>query len=399
ANFSFRRGATLKKAINHFNRGGGLQLERISEPAEIERLLPQFFLLHINRWRGIGSPSKFLDGKNCRFLQELVKTLGPLGEICFFVLKSGDLPVAMIFNFEYGKVINHYTIAINVYFCDRSPGILLLLEQSEYLIRRGFDLDFSRGAHQYKTLLTNREYTNYQITIYGNHWRRSCAKIYDRLKVTAPIRSIQQNEKLMALKNRGIRFIREKGLIKFIGPLLKKCIRSIINYRVFNFYTYLGDAEFSFRPKVEVVCRKLGKEDVGRLATFLGIGPDSPKYTTVLDRFEQNDDCFAAFHNGYLVSVTWGLHHSDPYPAAGLMVTPEADQVISSEAMTSPLYRGMGISPYLMTYALREYHVRGMKILGVVERSNRTQLRSIKKLNYTYLYSVKKLRLFGIRVL
>jgi CelD/BcsL family acetyltransferase involved in cellulose biosynthesis/GNAT superfamily N-acetyltransferase len=399
ANFSYHRGATLKKAVNRFNREGGLRLERITDPAEIERTLPQFFKLHINRWRETGSPSKFLQEENRRFFIELVRTLGPLGEVCFFVLKSGELPVAMVFNFEYGKVINHYTIAINVYFRDRSPGILLLLQQSEYLIRRGYDLDFSRGAHQYKTLLTNREYINYQVAVFKNNRARLQRKLYDRLKATTPIQSLLKNEKFMIFKSRIVEFIRRDGLAGLLGRLIKKSLRIIIDYRVFNFYTYLGDAEFSFKPEVEVECRKLGKEDIGRLATLYGIDPDSPKYATILGRLEQNDDCFGAFHNEYLVSVTWGLHHNDIYPDAGLVVTPEKGQVISSDALTLPVYRGKGIRPFLMTYALKEYKSRGLKILGAVERSNKTQLRSIKKLNYTYLYCVRKLRLFGIRVL
>ena len=399
ANFSYHRGATLKKAVNHFNREGGLQLEKITDPAEIEKILPHFFHLHINRWRETGSPSKFLREENCRFFNELVRTLGPLGEICFFVLKSGDLSVAMIFNFEYGKVINHYTIAINVYFRDRSPGILLLLQQSEYLIRRGYDLDFSRGAHQYKNLLTNREYINYQVTIYKNNWSRLRIKLYDRLKATTPIQSILKNEKLMILKSQILDFIRRNGAIVFLGRAFKKALRVIIDYRVFNFYTYQGDAEFSFKPKVDIECRKLGKEDIGRLATFLGIEPESRKFGTIMTRLELGDDCFAAFHNGNLVAVTWGLHHSDLYIRAGLTVTPGKGQVISADAMTSPIYRGMGIRPYLMTYALKEYKAQGVSILGAVERSNRTQLQSIKKLNYTYLYCIRKLRLFGIRVL
>lgn len=394
--FSLRRNSTQRNSCNFFKKNGDLVFERVTDPVAIEKTLPQFFHLHIKRWKDTSYPSKFNEEKHRRFFYELVRTLGPAGNIFFFVLRVGDIPIALFFNFRSGKVIHLYTIAINLLFANKSPGILLLLEETENLIREKYELDFARGDHEYKMQISNSKYVNYQYVIYKRRLDYLEVRAYRYAKTIRPIKKILTNEKFKDAKAKFLLKLHNDGMGALIWTALKKGLSPIISYRAFIFVTHNWKEEYAFKPHIEVEIRKLDINDLWKIATFYGARMGSDTYNRLQDRLNRKDDCYVAFHNGMIVSITWGLHHSDPYPEAGLIVTPGENEVVASGGETSPVYRGFAIRPYLWTCALREYKDKGIKTIGAIEKTNKAQLRSQLKLKSTiYLHTARKLSLIG----
>lgn len=400
AAFEFKRSKTVKSAINFFQREKGLFNGQLKEPETVKRYLPLLFQLHVNRWEGTPTPSKFLDEQHRRFYEELLVAMPE--NISFYCIRHGDIPVACSFNFRYKDKIYFYTLAINQFYKRRSPGQITFVLQGDDYVRSGYALDYSRGAYGYKSIFANRASKNYQVTIFSGASELWRTKAVDRLKATKTVTRILQSKTFQDLRIRFVRKIREHGIkgiaLGMLGKLGGIFNRYIIEYREFFVMRFDGIPDLSVESRIPVQFKRLTAEDAENIVTFYGAREDSPKHKTVIERFQKNADCFAATHNGHIVSIYWGLYHTDYHAELNLSLTPQSDEVILSDAYTTPIYRGMKILPFLMARQLQEYRTKGFKAVAGVARKNKPSRRVLSGFNFKHVKTIRYLRIFGIRL-
>ncbi len=393
--FKIKRSHSMRRSINRFNDSGGLDITRLDNPGKVQSELLDLFQLHINRWAATPTPSKFLDPGQRKFYQELVEVLFPQNRICFIALKNGPLPVAYSFNFEYENTIYHYTLGHNEYLSRRSPGSLLVILETELLIRQGFDLDFSRGAAEYKRLLTNRSYANFQIILYSQRFDFMLTKFIEGIKSRKITRAILGNRRLQYHKLKIIGILSEKGWMGLLKQIFVSAFRSVIDYREFYLFRHDGEPVILPSPKIDVAVKMLGVEELGSIATFYCAKEGSEKYETILKRFEKNAHCLAAIHDGKIVYLSWSLFGEDFWRDHNLSIKPGSDEVIFSDALASPIYGCMGLYTYMLAYKLNKYSREGYKPLSGVAKSNIPALRGARRFGLEHIRTYRRLKLFS----
>ncbi len=391
--FKVKRTHSLKRAANRLAREGDIALERADTLEKAHRELNNLFQLHITRWDQTLTRSKFLDEKQCQFYHQLVDSLFAENKICLMTLKVGDLPAAISFSYEYENTIYHYTISFNKLFADNSPGNLLVIMESEDLVRKGFILDFSRGAAEYKKVLTNRSYVNRGITVYKSRSAYLLAEGIWKFKSIGPVRGLLNNPGFQRLKLRIFKRFSRGGLSGLIKAVFEYLLRSVFDYREFYIFRHNGNIENEPPPVIDIILRDMGVGDIDRIATFYGAPKGQEKYKTIVDRFENGAHCLAALYDDNIIYVSWGLFHEDYSRDYGISVKPEKGEVIFSDALASPLYRGLGLYSYIMAYKLNRYSRDGYKTLMAVARSNPPALKAVEKYGLIKIRTERRIKL------
>jgi CelD/BcsL family acetyltransferase involved in cellulose biosynthesis len=397
--FTLKKNRTLKTAINVLGKNKGLVLERITDLPSLHRHLTVLFSLHIKRWAGTPTPSKFTDEKNREFYKELVEALVPSDRIYFVTLRNGDVPVACCFSFGYEKTINLYTVAMNPYFHKRSPGLLFFTLQAELLIRQGFALDYSRGAQPYKSGLTNGHSTNHQITVFRRKLDYLRATVYENSKKTGIGKIVRSNRRVQYYKLRLTNLLQRWGIAGLMWRIIVLTVKSIIDYKAFYVFRHHGRQETVSSPRIDVEIKMLGIEDADLIATFYGVREGSDKHRTIIRRFESKAECFAVFHNGNIVYISWALFNEDSWRYYKLSLKAGENEVIISDVLASPIYRNMGLYTYMLGYKLNKYSREGCRVLCVIDKSNIAALKVTRKFGFDRVRTFRRLRLFSRWVL
>ncbi len=400
--FSLKQGSTFKRNRNFFKQHNGLNFERIRDTARIKKFLPYFFQCHVNRWKTLGLPGKFLNPKMREFHEKLVDYLSPLDRISYLVLNHGEVPLASLFAFDYGNAVFLYNIATESFYERRSPGIIILHFLTEHFVREGYHvIDFLRGEGSHKARFINQSSINYQYNIYNSSLAYWVSALYDRLKSLPFLRSIIGSQKAMIFRTRFSQYLRrqlESGLFGATKNIIRAILSLIFSYRRFIHYEPDSDFEIPDIPGIEVNIRQLGSENIEQIANFYNTQENSEKHSTIVERFQNGADCFAAFYNDWIISMAWGLYSDSAEKESGLKLSSEGNQVILSDAQTADLYCDMGIQARLMAYIFNTYKKRGIRVFGAVERNDRIQMQAVKMLNCRLIGSKIYLKLFGIRI-
>lgn len=397
--FNVSRTHGQRQSMNRMRKIGEAVMERLDATADAEAELPLLCQLHINRWAGSPTPSKFLQPKYRRFYLDLVKALSPLKRLCFVRFQVGGIPISYSLNFEYKKTVYHYTLTYNVLYHRLSPGSLHLALQTEMLVRGGLDCDFSRGVHNYKELLTNRSSHNYRVIVYGRSLDHHLRRWYQSIRTTSIARLLLRNRMLMSIRARLQGRLAQVGLwrtLRHIGSALFRCV---FDYRTFFVMAEDGRPVAPVTPQLPVHIRRLTKDDLDLIATLYGVPARSPRYEAYSEKLRGNVECYGAFHNRHLVSVQWCMYEPDIDPETGFTVTPKAGELVFSDAYTSPVYRGYRINPYMKLTLLKRYHERGLKGIGAVMTSNSTSMRNLLRTGFRPCRTIRTLRVFGRKVL
>jgi CelD/BcsL family acetyltransferase involved in cellulose biosynthesis len=316
-NFSFPRSKTVRTSMNVLQKNGGLFYDRLMDPSSWRKYLPLLFQMHIQRWDGTPTPSKFLQEKHRRFYFELPDTLGENG-VCIFRIRNRNIPVALSFNFDYNCALTFYTLAVNRYYARRSPGQILMALQGETFVRQGYILDYSRGAHDYKNAFANRTSKNYEVTIYPGRASHISARAIDQFKVTRPVAALLQNRKFENLKlilTEEYKRNGPKGLfhlwIETAGRILK---RYVINYSAHIIFRFDGIPPKPIKPAdLPVRIKKLAQGDIPQIATFYGAAENTPQYGAIVEGLRKNNDCFAVIIEGNIAALSLGIHQPDKF--------------------------------------------------------------------------------------
>jgi len=394
----------LKQYANYFKNNGGLEFKQITDATLIKKLLPKLFQFHYSRWKDTPTPSRFINSQHRDFFYKLANILSVNKQLCLSVLYYSEEPIAFCMNFAFGQKLYLYTSCYDVYYTSKSPGSLLILLQTEHCIRNGYnELDYIRGGEAYKSKFTNRSYKNYRILVFAKRSEYIARSIYTNLKNTAIVRKITRSKKYIDVKNILLTKLEGNnnisGYMNIIKIILNRITRIFIDYRSIYVFTYDNTVNYSKKPLIDVELLKLGKDDIPKIISFYSEKYDSKKYKLIAQRFEQGADCHAALYNGEIVSIVWGVYQEDvdEYDTQ-FSLKPEKDQVVLCDVLTSPIYRGMGISPYIKGHLLKEYNSKGLTPIGAVEKGNKSNLKASSKLNIKILRKVKKLKILNIRI-
>lgn len=398
ANFDPRKSKRLRRSLNWYTRRGNLELTEIRDGDALEKIMSGFFHTHIVRWRDTFRPSMFLERQHRRFYRALARRLAPLGRISFFVLSFDGHPIAYEFNFLYCNRSAHYTIAHDKFHHHRSVGRIINHQIRDRYVKDGLEeLDFSRGAHEYKDSLSNRSYANYQVRLFSSRRAYTFARWYQKLKAGSIVRALMAS-KQFSLKKQRFDWLRHTyGLRGLALKALLMVARRLVDYRTFYVFGISGRPD---QPDsdLDLEFARLGEADLDEIASFAGAVAGSPHYHDLADRLARAD-CFAARHYSQILSMGWGLAFRDTDPVTGFSIEPRKGQVILSGGYTSPAARGLGLRPWLMAHQLEFYGSRGLACITVVEKSNEASLRVMTKSGFRRIANFRQLRVFGRRII
>lgn len=394
-NFSPKKSQRLRRSINWFNRQGPLELQEIRDPKEIAWLLPGYFHTHIVRWHHTFRPSMFLEEEHRDFYRTLVDKLAPLGRISFFVLRFKGQPIAYEFNFLYRNRSGHYSITHDKLYHDRSVGRILNHRIRGKYIKDGLEeLDFSRGAHDYKDSLSNRSHVNYKVRIFSSRWSLALVRLYEALKNTGPVRRLVAS-KSFTFKREQFAWQRQtyglRGLAKVWLSRLAKRIVDYRSLRVFGCPEIAGPVE----PDVEVEFARMEKTDSNKVASFLGVEAESKGYQALEQRLSDEDGCFAVLCHGTILCLGWATRNAHTDPATGFVIEPKPGQVLLSDLFTSPAARGLGLGSWLIARQIEYYRAQGLYCIAVSSTPIKEPSTIMDKAGCRLIASFGQLRLLG----
>ncbi len=398
ANFTIRKGHSLRQAMNFFKKGAGLDVTRSTDLSTIRKELPILFDLHINRWRGTTTPSRFRDASHRTFFLELTRILAPKEMICFQTCKTGSLPISSSVTFRYNRTIYHYTLAVNPYFLKRSPGKIHFVLHSEMLVRMGFNLDFSRGAGEYKKLLSNREKNNYEVTIARSRLGLTLAQWYDWVKRTAPVRQLIKNRRVMDYKARLFYAYASYGFSGLLRKLFARAIRAVVQYRVIRLFDNKRQAVPVIEPQRDIQIEKQDVDGVAHIATFLGIESNSQKLQAIEERFQDGDDCYMTTVNGCIAALVWGSLNKEYLHSVEREYSLKHDEVFLSLAGISPVYAELEPYLVLISHMTNMYHEQNYRVLTACDPSDCTQIQSLIRAGFSEAERLRSLKLLGFRI-
>ncbi len=395
ATFAPKKSKRLRRSINWFTRKGSLELEEIRDPEELGKLLPGFFHAHVVRWTDTFRPSMFLEAEHRRFYRELVRWLGPLGRISFFVLRFKGQVIAYEFNFLYRNRSGHYTITHDMLHHNRSVGRIINHKIRDYYIENGLEeLDFSRGAHEYKDTLSNRSHVNYRIRLFSDNRALRQARWYEILKATRPVRQLVQN-KSFSLKRQRFAWLRHTyGLKRLLATEIGKVVRKVIDVRTVSVFG-CPSGPIPVEPVIEVQFARLDESHIDEIASFAGAVADSEHYRDLAQRLAGGADCFVVRHHGYIVSLGWGLRQKDTDPDTGFSIEPNHKQVLLTGCRTSPVVRGLRLRRWLIARQVEYYRSRGLTCIAAFAKNSTGSTRVMRKMQFEQLSVFRQIKLFG----
>lgn len=397
ATYELPKGSHLKRWQKQLKSIGELTLVRL-DTDETLKFLPMLFHLHIVRWADTPSPSKFTHEKHRRFFTELVKRLGPLGQIYFSLLLTGTLPVACAMKFRYGNTIYHYTLAYNQYFSKWSPGAVFVHMQTEEQIRAGYFLDFSRGMQDYKQVVSNRTFTNYRFTIFSSPGFARRHDLRQRIRHLGVVDKILSRKSVRLLRANIERLQAQYGTRGLAGQLARRIVRRIFEQHTLFVFSHTGLPKQLPPPPIAAEIRELTEEHLPVIATCYGASQKSAKYQTLQRRFAGGADCFGVFCDDALVTVSWGLPYTDVDTNTGFALSPGEGEIVLSDGITSVPYQGLGLRSFLMQYQLAKYGQQGKRVLLATAKGNASMLGVIRKFDFTPVRTVRIIKMLGFRV-
>ncbi|MBD3332538.1 GNAT family N-acetyltransferase, partial [candidate division GN15 bacterium] len=282
----------IRTYMNYYERAGGMKFRRIYDTEEILRLLEPFYHLHLHRWDGTATPSKFLDAENMDFYRQLVRKFAPEDRICLTCLFHRNQPIAIYFSFHVNDTVYLYTSAYTQFYYKRSPGTVITYLQTEDYIQSGVrEIDYIRGGEGYKSRFTNTEHQNYCLTVFESKSALRRQERWDRFKSTAVGTALRNNPKLMDLRIGLDLYARRHGKSGLLRYLASKVGRYLINIRRYDLFEVTIGGETAPEPPHGMRFAELTIDDVDNLAILHGWWANSEAYERARKRFERGERC------------------------------------------------------------------------------------------------------------
>ncbi len=177
---------------------GKVSLRRSSTTDRFETDLSMFFDLHRKRWNSTETPSMFNQACYREFYLEATHQLTAKGQIELLTLVAGEVQLAQMLNFIFGKNIVGQLLAYDVDYLKYSPELVLLELYVTQLSANGAEtMDFG-SYNSYKERWTNRLKNRVDFQIYPKRpladGLYTLALIHDAL-----LASLRRSERLLGV--------------------------------------------------------------------------------------------------------------------------------------------------------------------------------------------------------
>ena len=357
-NFKMRRGGTIRKFMNFFNKMDGLSLHCFDSADEIRSRLPEFYHSHIVWWfkRG-GNGCKFINPNVRDFHDLAAKHLAGQSLVRLYILTHGAQPLAYLYAFIYEKTIYLYQIASLMNYRKKSPGVILLHMLIDSAIREGFDvIDFSRGGGGHKERFANQSGRNMQCAVYASGLKKSLAAIYSGLKGSSAGLKLKSIYSVRKLKN-SVGGTSANDFSDIASRTVSLIFAAQKDETEFDYYA-ADVEEFQSGESSEIAqFKELIIDDINNIAAFCGIENDSDDYAEFERRFKTDGKCFAAEIDGHQAAIGWIL--TNPH----MMPKNVRDKLNGRRVY---LLADIGISPvfYSTSIASSFYHMLGSACRG-----------------------------------
>jgi CelD/BcsL family acetyltransferase involved in cellulose biosynthesis len=186
--------AKIQKNLRRLSSLDRLQLTKVTSPDEIPPTLETLFDLHVRRWQGTATPSRFADpGMRSRY-QQLMGALHVRGELDLSILSVGRQVIAGHFGPRTRSRFYSYITCFDPEWAKYSPGIVLRYLLMADCVEHGIPVyDFLRGDETHKASWGCELAFNVRIMIYRqgilnralpmlHQWGENLLRQYPRLR-------------------------------------------------------------------------------------------------------------------------------------------------------------------------------------------------------------------------
>lgn len=142
---------SMRKAENYFRKQGELTVQCLTTAAEVTPFLPEFFAMHVARWRLKGIDSQFLQPPSRGFLERWIEVSADRGWLRFVRLDWNGQSLGMDLNWHHEgtQFSGQWVFAIEQ--ASRSPGQILLRHSVLLALEAGMQTyDLGLGDQAYK---------------------------------------------------------------------------------------------------------------------------------------------------------------------------------------------------------------------------------------------------------
>ena len=151
---------SMNKREGWFRQRGGIRVQPLTTAAAVRPLLPEFYEMHVARWRTKGVESDYLRPEVRTFLERWVEVSAAHGWLRALRLEWEGRTLAMEFSWEYESRQYCGQWAFPLADARRSPGQVLLRQSVLQALDRGVTIyDQGLGDQDYKFHLPNRTVT------------------------------------------------------------------------------------------------------------------------------------------------------------------------------------------------------------------------------------------------
>lgn len=391
----FKKNRSTKRSYAHLNKIGALEFKKLSDSNEIKSHLNRLFQFHINRWQDSSTTSKFLNENHRNFYIQLTENLTPNRQLVLYVLNLNQSPLAYLLGYEMNDTIYLYTIASDIFYLKYSPGKIIIHETTNYEIKQGIKIiDLARGDESYKTEFCNNETITHNINFYSNNIIRLKNSVTKFFKNNLLIRKLLNHNSLKPKREKIQALVAKKGLTGFLLFIFDKMFKFIYRREAVLFYRFQSK-ETHVDVKHNISVKELTIDDVDKICSFLGCFPQSKKHLTILKRFEQKNRCFAAFDkNKTIVSLGWSFASDEYIPEIDWTFTLKKNEIYLGDFITSPIFRGQKIYPFLLNHIVNLYLNDDKIIYIATVKENVSSQKGIQHAGFKFSHQKSKIFIF-----
>jgi len=161
-----RRRKKMNERMRALRKYGEISVCHCEDITKLDANLQKFFELHRKRWNPTSTPSQFSDSRCCEFYLDITPQLFSKGQVELFILKTGAVPVAILYYFMLDQDCLLQLIAYDPDYSQGSPAIVLLeLFTKEAFTREIKTIDQGYYYH-YKELWADRIKNRLDIEVY-----------------------------------------------------------------------------------------------------------------------------------------------------------------------------------------------------------------------------------------
>jgi CelD/BcsL family acetyltransferase involved in cellulose biosynthesis len=158
---------SMRKAENQFRQRGDLVIQHLTTAKEVLPLLPEFYDMHIARWRLKGIESGFLRPEVRQFLERWVEVSADRGWLRFIRLEWNGDTLGMDMNWHYRLTQFSGLWVFALEHAKQSPGQVLLRQSTLLALDAGMHTyDLGLGDQAYKFRLPSERITCFTWGLY-----------------------------------------------------------------------------------------------------------------------------------------------------------------------------------------------------------------------------------------